>query len=109
MKSIDPGFPCAPTTNRFAPNSLAAASFPLEEEKTVTSAPILAANCTARCPRPPSPMTPALVPRPTAKWLRGEKTVMPPQSRGAAFSESSLEGMRKANLESARMERANPP
>jgi hypothetical protein len=55
------------------------------------------------------PMTPTRMPDFTPQRRRGENTVAPAQSRGAATADSSDAGMANAKRPSTRMRRAKPP
>ncbi|KAK5633084.1 hypothetical protein RRF57_008798 [Xylaria bambusicola] len=63
------------------------------EIPTTFSAPIALAKRTAKCPSPPTPTMPTLLPGPHPNRLKGEYTVTPPHNIGAASAELSPSGM----------------
>jgi hypothetical protein len=64
-------------------------------EKTTTSQPIFAANWIARCPSPPTPITPTRSVGMMLKEWRTWKTVALLHIRGAACSGAIVEGILK--------------
>ena len=63
---------CPAVVNGIVAYRDASLSFLGECEKTVTSAPIAAANLTPMCPRPPNPITATFLPGPAFQCLIGE-------------------------------------
>eukprot|EP00438_Fugacium_kawagutii_P020674 Skav217597 [mRNA] locus=scaffold3512:207335:207829:+ [translate_table: standard] len=85
------------TKNPVAPSWNAKSFLAALRAITMVSAPIFAANCTAKCPRPPGPMIPTFLP--FKFWVlpensfRGVKVVTPAQSNGAASAGSKPAGI----------------
>jgi hypothetical protein len=93
-----------------APNFIASSFLLSPREIAVTSAPILLAKITPKCPNPPIPIMPtrfAVVPAPYCK--SGENMVTPPQNMGAADAGSMAGGIRMAKREGPRQYLANAP
>lgn len=93
-----------------APNFMASSFLSSFLEIAVTSAPILLAKRTPKCPSPPIPMIPtrlAVVPAPYR--MRGENMVTPPQNIGAADAGSIWSGIRMTNRDGPRQYLAKAP
>ncbi|GAA3649590.1 hypothetical protein GCM10022267_40090 [Lentzea roselyniae] len=76
---------------------------------TDTSAPIAAANLTARWPSPPRPATATRVPGPTPSARSGSHTVIPAHISGAAAAGSSPADRGWANRSRTTYSREKPP
>jgi uncharacterized protein YbjQ (UPF0145 family) len=75
-----------------APSARASMVLLAEVVKTVTFAPSACANFTARCPRPPNPTMPTMVPGPTDQRRSGSHTVIPAHMSGATPAGSRFPG-----------------
>ena len=98
------------TKTSSAPNAFASAVLDSPCVIAVTVAPMALANKTPKCPNPPIPTIPtfiAVVPAPYC--FKGEYTVPPAHSIGAALARSSPAGMGMANCDGPRQKFAYPP
>lgn len=79
------------------------------EIPTTLSAPMALAKTIPKCPSPPTPRMPTLLPGPQPCLLSGENTVTPPHSIGAANSGRRPSGTLTTKCDAARWYRAYPP
>ena len=76
---------------------------------TTRSAPIALANIIAKCPKPPTPITPTVLPGPQPFAFNGAYVVTPAQSIGAACVDGISSGILIANRAGTRWYVLYPP
>ena len=93
----------------YAPKDTASRALLSLDVNAVTSQPHAFKNCSAKCPKPPMPITATLSVGLISNWTKGLKTVMPAQNKGPAEARLIPSGMTTRLLVSARTFSAKPP
>src|SRR6266566_2790258 len=101
--SACPAEPFAESTYSSAPSCVASGRLSSPRAMATVRKPMRWANCTARCPRPPSPCTATRSPGRAGEWRSALKVVMPAQRSGAASMSPSVSGMRASASARANM------
>ena len=92
--SACPAEPFAESTYSSAPSWVASGRLSSPRAMATVRKPMRWANCTARCPRPPSPCTATRSPGRAGELRSALKVVMPAQRSGAASTSPSVSGIR---------------